>query len=394
MLDLPCCPRSFAICSSTPAFRRPDVLLAATTLQAIKLVPDEYAMIQSAIDAAANGEAIHVAPGAYHESINFLGKAISVRSTDGPEVTTIEADGGSTVSFIGGGGQPALLLGFTITGGTGTDAPKHHSDIAGGGVYARNSEATILHCRISGNNAQIGGGIYNFDSELDLVNCLVAENSADAGGGIFSSGTTSTVLVVNCTFGNNEAGVNGGTAIYNQEGEVTTTNSILWDNAQDEIKDTQGGTTNVQYCDVQGGWLGAGFGNIDADPLFGHPGLGDYRLTSHSPPIDTASNPAVPAGVTTDLDGNPRFLDDPDNTDCWQAPGTCGDPPIVDMGAYEYQVPPCPWDCTTPGDDEVAVNDFLTMLSQWGNAGSCDFDGGGVGVTDFLALLAHWGHCP
>ncbi len=105
----------------------------------------------------------------------------------------------------------------------------------------------------------------------------------------------------------------------------------------------------------------------------------------------------MPKGTTTDLDGNPRFVDDPDTPDCPQAPGTCGDPPVVDMGAYEFQgAPPCPWDCDGGEsiDGTVGIVDFLALLSQWGGPGSCDFDGGGVGIVDFLALLAHWGPCP
>ena len=39
-------------------------------------------------------------------------------------------------------------------------------------------------------------------------------------------------------------------------------------------------------------------------------------------------------------------------------------------------------------------DDFLQLLAEWGGAGGCDFDGGGVGINDFLELLANWGACP
>jgi len=71
----------------------------------------------------------------------------------------------------------------------------------------------------------------------------------------------------------------------------------------------------------------------------------DYHLTGGSPCIDAADNDAVPPdtldldgdGDTTepipfDLDGNPRFVDDPATPDTGN-----GEPPIVDMGAYEFQ---------------------------------------------------------
>jgi hypothetical protein len=54
----------------------------------------------------------------------------------------------------------------------------------------------------------------------------------------------------------------------------------------------------------------------------------------------------------------------------------------------------CPWDCGDPADGEVSVVDFLMLLAQWGEPGTCDFDGGGVGIADFLELVANWGPCP
>ena len=53
----------------------------------------------------------------------------------------------------------------------------------------------------------------------------------------------------------------------------------------------------------------------------------------------------------------------------------------------------CPWDCGD-GDGNVGINDFLSLLAQWGGPGSCDFSGTGVGINDFLKLLANWGDCP
>ena len=47
---------------------------------------------------------------------------------------------------------------------------------------------------------------------------------------------------------------------------------------------------------------------------------------------DKKGNTAVPKGVVTDLDGNPRFIEDPDTPDTG-----LGDCPIVDRGAYEFQ---------------------------------------------------------
>jgi hypothetical protein len=56
----------------------------------------------------------------------------------------------------------------------------------------------------------------------------------------------------------------------------------------------------------------------------------------------------------------------------------------------------CPADCDEDGIDDGNVNlvDFLSLLAQWGGAGSCDIDENGfVNVQDFLKLLARWGPC-
>jgi hypothetical protein len=52
--------------------------------------PEDVSTIQDAIDSAFDGDEIVVAPGTYLEAIDSLGKAITVRSADGPEVTIID----------------------------------------------------------------------------------------------------------------------------------------------------------------------------------------------------------------------------------------------------------------------------------------------------------------
>src|SRR2546428_5912540 len=87
---------------------------AQTTIR----VPLNYPTIQAAINAAANGDTVLVAPGTYVENINFSGKAITVTSAGGPSVTTI--NGGylnTVVTFASGEGPTTTLQGFTIKNG-------------------------------------------------------------------------------------------------------------------------------------------------------------------------------------------------------------------------------------------------------------------------------------
>ena len=119
-------------------------------------VPGSYPAIQSAIDAALDGDVVLVGPGNYAENINFKGKAILVTSSEGPEKTIIEGSRrDSVVKFYSHEGRESVLEGFTITGGY----PRFDAG-QGGGVSIWLSSPTIRGNIISGNWACAGGGIF------------------------------------------------------------------------------------------------------------------------------------------------------------------------------------------------------------------------------------------
>jgi parallel beta-helix repeat protein len=78
----------------------------------------ELLPLQTLIDLAAPGDTILVPPGIYPVPLRFDGKDVTLRSTDGPEVTILDGDAGTTVNgpllIIGPGGT---LIGFTIRNG-------------------------------------------------------------------------------------------------------------------------------------------------------------------------------------------------------------------------------------------------------------------------------------
>ena len=108
-------------CSSLLAPLLATLLLSSAPARAGEIwVPDDHAKIQQAILASSNGDVIRVRPGTYMERIDFLGKAITLESEQGPELTTIHAGfNGGVVSFLSGEGRDSVLRGFTLTGGTG-----------------------------------------------------------------------------------------------------------------------------------------------------------------------------------------------------------------------------------------------------------------------------------
>ncbi len=270
----------------------------------------------------------------------------------------------------------------------------------GGGVCVTGGgpDPTFVNCSFISNEAGgasgEGGAIHLQDGQgaATLINCLFADNTSISHGGAVDS-SDSDPLFINCTFSGNSAGTGGpapgGGGIYGETSAVITViNSILWDNSPEQIKLVASSTATVSYSDVEGGWTGAT--NIDVDPLFVDPVGLDFRLAVNSPCIDVGNDGDVPLDAADVNDDG-----DTSETLPWDLAELSRIFPFgVDMGSYEYQPPPCPWDCDGSNDDVVGINDFLAVLAQWGGPGSCDFNGGGVGINDFLLLLANWGPCP
>ncbi len=320
-------------------------------------VPGDQPTIQEAIDAASDGDEVVVAPGTYNEAISLLGKAITLRSSDGPEVTTIDANGSDTVVRCDGWeGPETVITGFTITGGKaeggggmynfGTPTVTHcrfignHAKFGGGGMYnEQGSSARVINCTFNGNSAPIGGGMYNCcEASPKIINCTLANNNADLAGGIFNSGPGTNPMVIN---------------------------TILWGNESDQIVDEGSAATIVMYSDVQGGWSGAGSNNMDLNPFFvdadgpdGIPGTqdDDLRLVPYSPCVDAG----ISVAIKFDLDRNIRIVAHALGPD-----RGLGFPAIIDMGAYEAgSARPCPADLN--GNGLIDAFDLAVLLGAWG----------------------------
>jgi hypothetical protein len=236
----------------------------------------------------------------YRENIDFQGKAIALRSAQGPNETTFI--GGDDISepvitFKSGEGSSSIVDGFTITGGKFTTSDKYTP--YGGGIYIQNSSPQIENCIITGNYAQQdGGGIFCHssaalpeifhtifsDNHADqgrggglcvlygsplLFDCLFYTNVAQQGGAIYASYGASP-LVSNCTISGNTAAVAGG-ALCALEASFTIENSIVSGNTApagheafldlDSALKTHDASISLSHVDLEGGVAAIGIGN-------------------------------------------------------------------------------------------------------------------------------------
>jgi len=346
-----------------------------------------FATIQKGIDETQDGDTVVVQPGTYtgdgNRDIDFLGKAITVRSTDpnDPNVvatTIIDCeDSGRGFKFHSGEGPNSVVCGFTITNG-------YLDNGHGGGIYCNGASPTITNNVITNNTAlsmtitpsSVGGGICCINSSAIIMNNLIAGNYVrGVGGGIFSDSAS----IINNTITNNysfsanfESSVGG---IY-CTGSSSVVNTIIWDNFGYFSPKQMYGCTNVTYSNIQDGYEGEG--NIDTDPCFVRLGYweyiepnlifheGDYHLLSQRGRywpehdvwvLDDVTSPCIDGG---DPNVNPSNEPMPNGG-------------RINMGAYG--------------------NTAYASMSEWPIKGDINYDGI-VNMIDLAILAEDWLKTP
>jgi hypothetical protein len=177
-------------------------------------VPMEQPTIQAGIDAAANGDTVLVAGDVYtgegNRDIDFGGKAVVLKSENGPDYAVIDCEGSSAdphrgFFFHSGETDATVIDGFTVQNGYGFDNGQGRS--IGGGVYCDSSSSpTFVNCIIHRNQAGWGSGMYCLSSSPQLIDCTFSENGYDitsSGGGLYCK--FSSLILTGCTFRENRA---------------------------------------------------------------------------------------------------------------------------------------------------------------------------------------------
>ena len=366
----------------------PALAFTVTAAQATIInVPGDEPTIQAGIDAAMNGDEVVVAPGTYFETIDFLGKAITLRSSDGADVTIIDgsgpagagsgAEGGdcctvhinagclpddcelavcdvapyccisgwismctvwasrlcdecpfapSVVTCASQEGPDSVLDGFTITGGS--------AAAGGGGMLNLDSSPTVKNCNFVSNTAPEGGGMYNNSNSPTVSNCRFVGNTASIGGGGGMYNLFSTPTVTDCEFiGNVSIGSTGGGMRIRRGFSPVITNCLFVGNSSfgvgGGLSISAGSTARLKNCTIA-------FNQPGALYSFQEPGgIGSVGGV----PFPTLENCIVWQNQIIVLSGSVVFVEYSDVQGGWPGIGNIdADPLFVDPDNGDYRL--------------------------------------------------------
>jgi len=218
------------LCCST------SVVLASTIH-----VPADQPTIQAGIDTASDGDTVLVAPGTYLENIDFKGRAITVTSSDGADLTVIDGSlGDVAVSFITRETRSSVINGFTIRNAGSSKWPNEDPRTYFYGINVIYANPTITNNRIMNNygyavsvffgGALVEGNVISgtrtqYDPRFDY-GC-----DYDDGSGIALQGASSdpsySIVISNNVIEHNIGRCGGGGMFLYAAGVPTITNNII-----------------------------------------------------------------------------------------------------------------------------------------------------------------------
>ena len=232
-----------------------------------------YDGIQEAIDAAADGDEVVVADGTYsgawNRDLDFHGKAITVRSENGPANCIIDCQSPYSnyhrgFHFHTGETEASVVEGLTITNGWIIGD--------GGGILCDESSPTIRDCVFADNSAFDGAGIYCCLGAPRVEDCTFRRNVAQRGGGIACDSSAPTI--VDCTFIDNDVYSTGkGAAVFCTASEPTIARCTMVHNVADHrgggvhFEANSGGTVTACAFTGNQATYGGGIACEDSAPL-------------------------------------------------------------------------------------------------------------------------------
>lgn len=222
---------------------------------------DPYTSLQYAIaqPATVDGDLLSVAPGTYHEAIDFLGKTLRIQSEATAQETILDAGYKDTVVRAESGeGQGTALVGFKLRRGQTPDPSRFgcavrvvgaaltldrcylirngsQSPLAPvAGVYAENATLFVDKTIIEGNGVggQFGAGaIHAVGSQVTVMFSRILENRGGLGGALYLNGGS--LLLEACELSKNTTNNEAGAGLYVQDGAANVIGTRFLDNFND-----------------------------------------------------------------------------------------------------------------------------------------------------------------
>src|SRR5438094_4354020 len=277
-------------------------------------------------------------------------------TVSGNRAEASSAGGNGTGGGINNSGTVTLtnctVSGNSVSGGVSSAG----GNARGGGIANDFGTANLDKCTVSGNSVAggtgDGGGIANQDGTVTLENSTVSGNTATAGagtpaadavasGGLFNFGGTTTLNHSTITANTAaEGALQPGCAVFNSVGSLELKNTIVAGNAasfdlfsvESDTVLSSGfnliGGTNVLISPGQNDRFNITGAELKLGPLQDNGGFTfTHALLCGSPAIDAGDNTDAPE---TDQRGLPRIFNG-----------------VIDIGAYENQIPCPPGICVT-----------------------------------------------
>ncbi|HEV3184795.1 MAG TPA: choice-of-anchor Q domain-containing protein [Xanthobacteraceae bacterium] len=342
-----------------------------------------------------NGDALSLSNSVIAGNYAFLvGGGIANQGALTMRDTTVS---GNTSGYIGGGVANSYVGTLVVVNSTISNNQITSSvagplyDSAGAGLYNAGVAALANTTIASNKGAYAGGGIYN-SGDLILTNATIGNNSATNGGGLYSAacGCGNATLNDSTLTGNYASQFGGG--IYNANGTVTLTNTIVAGNrAGYQGSDVQNGAGITNYAGVnlfsQAGIGGpADIVQSDLTQVFaqlttvdpdGIPNSGDEfqagTLANNDGPVQTVAikvrGSAQNTGSTVDLP--PDIFDLNNNGDTSESlpVDARGEPRVfgaeVDIGAVEAQAPVAAYDFNGDGKSDLLFQNTSGTPQIW-----------------------------
>ncbi len=273
----------------------------------------DFPTIQSAINAAVDGDTVMLAAGTFtgagNRYIDYIGKSITVMAEPGGRGEVIIDCEGEASGFAFHTDEPssARLEGVTIMRAAGSfgaailctnnASPSIsnckfidcESSSEGGAMHlSGRCKSVITRCRFSANRSlSDGGAIYISLSSPEFIACTFDLNLALEGGAILAQ--SATVRIVGCTITQNAP---DGVSCWGTT-TLTVANTIIVENFGDALACFDDCATSFSCSDIWGNTEGNWDGcladqadlrnNFSADPLFCDRAEGDFSLVAISP---------------------------------------------------------------------------------------------------------------